>query len=132
MPHSDATSGFKLPTGALPSSSAGTPITEFDGNLSTVEFLNYDITTVGYQLRPPDRVAIVGGGGGRDILSALLAGANDIDAIGAKIATASDANAAARACDSNITACACCNSFAVFELDPNVFARDCAIFSSAA
>jgi hypothetical protein len=61
--------------------SAGTPITDFDGDLRKVEFLNYDITTVGYQLRPPDRVAIVGGGGGRDILSALLAGADDIDVI---------------------------------------------------
>lgn len=60
---------------------AGTPITEFDGNLSRVDHLLYDVTTVGYQLRSPRSVAIVGAGGGRDILSAMLTGADEIDAI---------------------------------------------------
>lgn len=61
--------------------SAGSPITAFDGDLSAVDHLLYDVTTVGYQLRPPSRVAVIGAGGGRDILSALLAGASDIDAV---------------------------------------------------
>ncbi|MBW2295788.1 MAG: hypothetical protein JRG94_26375 [Deltaproteobacteria bacterium] len=61
--------------------SAGTPISEFSGDLSRVRHLLYDVTTVGYQLRPPRSVAIIGAGGGRDILSALLAGATDIDAV---------------------------------------------------
>ncbi|HZN37359.1 MAG TPA: hypothetical protein VFD82_01075 [Planctomycetota bacterium] len=61
--------------------SAGTPITKFDGDLGALAHLDYDVTSVGYQLRPPRRVAIIGGGGGRDILSALRAGATDIDAI---------------------------------------------------
>jgi hypothetical protein len=61
--------------------SAGTPITRFDGDLTEVEHLLYDVTTVGYQVRPPETVAIIGAGGGRDILSALLAAASDVDAI---------------------------------------------------
>ena len=61
--------------------SAGTPITRFEGEWDDVEFLLYDVTTVGYQIGDPQRVAIVGAGGGRDILSARLAGAEDIDAI---------------------------------------------------
>jgi hypothetical protein len=60
---------------------AGTPITSFDGDLEKVSFLLYDVTTVGYQLRPPKRVAIIGAGGGRDILTARLTGAEQIDAV---------------------------------------------------
>jgi len=61
--------------------SAGTPITQFRGDVAEVEHLFFDVTTVGYQIRPPKTVAIIGAGGGRDILSALLAGADDIDAV---------------------------------------------------
>ena len=61
--------------------SAGTPITNFDGDLRRYGYLFDDVTTIGYQLRPPQRVAIVGSGGGRDILTARLAGAREIDAI---------------------------------------------------
>jgi hypothetical protein len=61
--------------------SAGTPITKFDGDLTRLGYLDYDVTTLGYQLRPPARAAIIGAGGGRDILSALRAGASDVDAI---------------------------------------------------
>ncbi|MBM4358473.1 MAG: hypothetical protein FJ096_10240 [Deltaproteobacteria bacterium] len=61
--------------------SAGTPITRFDGDRSKVEHLFFDVTSAVYQLRQPKRVAIVGGGGGRDILTAHLAGAEHVDAI---------------------------------------------------
>ncbi len=61
--------------------SAGTPITSFDGDLSKTTHLDYDVTTLGYQVRPPKRVTIIGGGGGRDILSALRSGADNIDAV---------------------------------------------------
>jgi hypothetical protein len=60
---------------------AGTPITRYEGDAEKIRFLLGDVTTVGYQLRPPSRVAIVGAGGGRDILSALVAGAQDVDAV---------------------------------------------------
>lgn len=82
--------GSKAPRQHLPQywmeqdASAGTPITMFDGNVDDMgkyEYLLYDVTTFGYQLRPPQRVAVVGAGGGRDVLSALLAGARDVDAI---------------------------------------------------
>ena len=61
--------------------SAGTPITRFDGDLGKLGYLLFDVTSVGYQTTHPERVAIVGAGGGRDILTAKLAGARSIDAI---------------------------------------------------
>jgi hypothetical protein len=60
---------------------AGTPITRFRGDWKELDFLFYDVTTVGYQLTHPRTVAIVGTGGGRDILSALEAGAESVTAI---------------------------------------------------
>lgn len=63
-------------------SQAGTPISKFDGDtqdMSEFEFLMFDVTSVGYQIHDPRRVAIIGGGGGRDILTALRSGATDID-----------------------------------------------------
>ncbi|MBL9077056.1 MAG: hypothetical protein JNL08_06110 [Planctomycetes bacterium] len=64
--------------------SAGTPVTRFDGDTSDLrefEHLLYDVTAVGHQVRTPRRVAVIGGGGGRDILTALVAGATDVDAV---------------------------------------------------
>ena len=61
--------------------SAGTPITKFDGDWSKLEYLLWDVTAVGYQIAEPAKVAIVGAGGGRDILAAKLAGAETIHAI---------------------------------------------------
>ncbi len=61
--------------------SAGTPITRYDGDDSKLEYLLYDVTSTVYQLKKPRSVAIVGAGGGRDILTAQLAGAEHIDAI---------------------------------------------------
>jgi hypothetical protein len=61
---------------------ASTPITRFDGdtaNMEEFDFLLYDVTAVGYEVRPPARAAIIGGGGGRDILTALRCGVADID-----------------------------------------------------
>lgn len=61
--------------------SAGTPLTRFNGDLETVSYLNFDVTSIPFQLASPNSVAIIGAGGGRDILSALLSGARRIDAI---------------------------------------------------
>ena len=61
--------------------SAGTPITRLDGSPASLEHLYYDVTSLGYQWRPPRDVCIIGPGGGRDILTALKAGATWIDAV---------------------------------------------------
>jgi hypothetical protein len=61
--------------------SAGTPITHLETTPAALGHLFYDVTSVGYQLRRPERVCIVGAGGGRDILSALKAGASHVDAV---------------------------------------------------
>src|SRR5258708_37062221 len=61
--------------------SAGTPIPHLETTPAALTPLFYDVTSIGYQLRPPSRVCIVGAGGGRDILSALKAGATDVDAV---------------------------------------------------
>ncbi len=61
--------------------SAGTPIEQADEELEGLEHLFFDVTSVGYQLRPPKAVGIIGPGGGRDILTALKAGASEVDAV---------------------------------------------------
>jgi hypothetical protein len=61
--------------------SAGTVMTAWSGDPSDTEHLRYDVTNVGYYLRPGPAVAIVGAGGGRDVLSALAFGASQITAI---------------------------------------------------
>lgn len=61
--------------------SAGTPITKFDGDWSELAYLLWDVTAVGYQVAEAEKVAIVGAGGGRDILAAKLAGADTVHAI---------------------------------------------------
>lgn len=61
--------------------SAGTPITRLTGTPADLPHLAFDVTSVGYQLYQPQRVCIIGAGGGRDILTALAAGATDIDAV---------------------------------------------------
>ncbi len=52
--------------------SAGTIITAFDGDLSKLDYLKYDVTNIAHYIRPDSKVLVVGAGGGRDILSALV------------------------------------------------------------
>jgi predicted membrane-bound spermidine synthase len=58
--------------------SAGTVLTRFNGSFDTLEHLKYDVTNVGYYVRPNADVLVVGTGGGRDILSALAFGARSV------------------------------------------------------
>lgn len=60
--------------------SAGTPITKWDG-FAPLPHLTFDVTSVAYQVERPDRVCIVGAGGGRDVLTAIKAGATHVDAV---------------------------------------------------
>ncbi len=57
---------------------AGTPIQRFDGDLSAVQFLRDDVTSMAYYLRPNASVLIIGPGGGRDVLTGLVFGARRI------------------------------------------------------
>jgi hypothetical protein len=60
---------------------AGTPIPRFTGDLGRLGYLFDDVTSLGLQLRPPGDVAVIGAGGGRDVLSALAARAEHVDAV---------------------------------------------------
>ncbi len=68
---------------------AGTTFTHFDGNPESVRWLFNDVTMLAAQLQEPvdatdkpmDEVAIIGVGGGRDALAALVAKAKHVTAI---------------------------------------------------
>jgi hypothetical protein len=51
---------------------AYTVLTAFDGDLNDLEYLKYDVTNLAHYIRPDSKVLIIGTGGGRDILSALV------------------------------------------------------------
>jgi hypothetical protein len=52
--------------------SADTYLTGFDGDLSSVAYLREDVTYAAHVLRPDSRVLVIGSGGGRDLLAALV------------------------------------------------------------
>jgi hypothetical protein len=60
---------------------AGTVLTGYDGDPATLEHLKYDVTNIGYYLRPDRRALVVGAGGGRDVLSALAFHARSVTAV---------------------------------------------------
>jgi spermidine synthase len=60
---------------------ANTVITRFDGDIGKLAYLKDDVINSAYLVQPMADVAVVGVGGGRDILSGLLFGAKHIRAI---------------------------------------------------
>jgi len=60
---------------------AGTTAVGFAGRLEDVDFLKFDVTNFAYFLPDRKRAAIIGVGGGRDILSAAAFGYRDITGI---------------------------------------------------
>jgi len=62
-------------------STAATPLTHFDGNVSELEYLENDVTNVAHFLRRGPEVLVVGVGGGRDILSALSFGSANVTGV---------------------------------------------------
>jgi hypothetical protein len=76
-------------TGPLPDthlmdidSAAGTQIIKFNGDLNTVSYLRYELTALGYRLCDKGfHALVIGTGGGRDLLSALVFGASSIDGV---------------------------------------------------
>ena len=60
---------------------AGTVITRHDGDIGKLSYLKDDVINAAYLVQPPADVAVVGVGGGRDILSGLFFGAKHIRGI---------------------------------------------------
>ncbi len=60
---------------------AGTTAIRFHGNFEEIEFLRYDVTNLAYFLPGRTRAAVIGVGGGRDVLSAAVFGYRDITAV---------------------------------------------------
>src|SRR3984893_3025234 len=60
---------------------AGTGMYRFDGDFGKLEFLKYDVTNLAYYIRHAGRAAVIGVGGGRDLLSAHLFGFRDITGV---------------------------------------------------
>ncbi|MBN1591786.1 MAG: hypothetical protein JW941_00895 [Candidatus Coatesbacteria bacterium] len=57
---------------------AATPLVNFDGDFSKLDFLKYDITEIVHYLKGDPDVFIIGPGGGRDIMSSLMFGAKAV------------------------------------------------------
>jgi hypothetical protein len=78
-------------TGALPEtrfmdidSAASTPILRFGGDLSKVSYLRYELTGLAYHMmekQGPFSALVIGPGGGRDLLTALVFGANQVEGV---------------------------------------------------
>jgi len=60
---------------------AATVITRFNGDLGKLGYLKDDVINGAYLVQQPSDIAVVGVGGGRDVLSALLFGAKKISGI---------------------------------------------------
>jgi hypothetical protein len=70
-------------------SAASTPILKFSGRLGEVDSLRAELTSLAYRVRhetiapsaPPFKALVIGPGGGRDLLSALVFGAGRVDGV---------------------------------------------------
>ena len=60
---------------------AGTAMYRFGGNLADLGFLRYDVTNLAYRIRNQGHSAVIGVGGGRDLLSAHLFGFADVTGV---------------------------------------------------
>src|SRR5499427_5069161 len=62
-------------------SGAATVITKFDGDLGSLEHLKYDVTALAHYLRRQTSALVIGVGGGRDILTALVFGQRHVTGV---------------------------------------------------
>jgi hypothetical protein len=60
---------------------AYTVLTGYDGNPESVEHLRYDVTNVAHHIRAGGDVFVIGSGGGRDVLTALLFDQRSVTAV---------------------------------------------------
>jgi hypothetical protein len=61
--------------------SAGSSIYRFDGNFASLEFLRHDVSNLAYAIPNLKTGAVIGVGGGRDILSQRLFGVRDVTGV---------------------------------------------------
>ena len=60
---------------------ASTVLTEWDGDRSNLDWTRFDVTAMPFHLRPGGATAVIGVGGGRDILTALWARSSSVTGI---------------------------------------------------
>jgi SAM-dependent methyltransferase len=60
---------------------AATTLSRWDGNIESLEWIEYDVTSLPYQLRQGGDAAVIGVGGGRDLLAALRARSRSVTGI---------------------------------------------------
>jgi spermidine synthase len=60
---------------------AETELLAYDGSPNSVPFLRYDVTNLAYHLKEDGQVLVIGPGGGRDVLSALLLGQREVTGV---------------------------------------------------
>ncbi len=60
---------------------AETTLTAFDGSLNPLDYLKYDVNNFVHHLRPNSKVLVVGAGGGREVLAALVFGQKSVRAV---------------------------------------------------
>ena len=60
---------------------AGTGMVHFDGTRQSIDFLKYDLVGLAYRLPGIHKSAVIGVGGGRDVLTAYLFGVPDITGV---------------------------------------------------
>jgi hypothetical protein len=61
--------------------SAATAMPHYDGSRDSISFLKYDLVNLAYRLPGIQKSAVIGVGGGRDIMSAYLFGVSDITGV---------------------------------------------------
>ncbi len=62
-------------------SGVGTPVIPFRGDFEKVAYLRHNVLQLAYQVRDFESVAIIGSGGGSDVLAALTSGVQSVTAI---------------------------------------------------
>lgn len=60
---------------------AGTVMHSYDGTPASIDFLKYDLVNLAYHLPGIEKAAVIGVGGGRDLMSAHLFGVKDITGV---------------------------------------------------
>lgn len=81
-PSPNLPSSLQVPSSSLNiDGAAGTYMFHYDGTPDSIDFLKYDLVTLAYRLPDIHKSAVIGVGGGRDVLSAHYFGVQDITGV---------------------------------------------------